>query len=158
MHIGEPIGVRAYKADGKVYRWWQATVESISAEGIVTYALPGHAVEGTDRSWISGYSIRAHYWYDRPYNLLEVYLDDQLHEIYIHIASPMTLEGDNLVFTDYELDVVKQPGKPAWIEDEDEFAEAAERYSYSAEFQAACYQTVAEILPLAVEWEERVSK
>jgi protein associated with RNAse G/E len=36
MKIGERIHVRARKTDGMVYRSWQATIESVDADSIVT--------------------------------------------------------------------------------------------------------------------------
>lgn len=88
-----------------------------------------------------------------PYNLLEVYRPDgSLIEVYIHIASLVRLEGATLHYTDHALDVVLRPGEAPRVVDEDEFAQAAVQYTYSAGFQAACRQAVVESVQLAAQW------
>jgi predicted RNA-binding protein associated with RNAse of E/G family len=62
------------------------------------------------------------------------------------------VKNAELYVTDHELDVVKQPGEPAQIVDEDEFIAAATRYGYSQEFQAFCHQVVREALTLVDGW------
>jgi predicted RNA-binding protein associated with RNAse of E/G family len=99
------------------------------------------------------YYDRVTYWLDRPYNLGEIYrANGELVEIYLHVASVPTLTRDGIAFTDYELDVVKHPGRPAEIVDQDEFEEAVERYGYSPEFQARCYRIAEEAAELAARW------
>lgn len=86
---------------------------------------------------MTAHFIRAYYWFDRPYNLLEVYRPHgELEEIYVHVASPMVVKNGEILYTDYELDVVKPAGDVATIVDEDEFVEATARYGYSAELQS----------------------
>jgi predicted RNA-binding protein associated with RNAse of E/G family len=69
-------------------------------------------VDDRGRSWVQQYAIRAVYWFDRPYNLLEVFAPDgALVELYMHIASPARLAGGVLEYTDHELDVVLSPGE-----------------------------------------------
>ncbi len=155
LRPGEPIRVRALRADGRAYRWWQDRIEAIDAEQVVAVWLPGRVVHGP-RGWVSAYAGRQFYWFRRPFNLAEIYrTDGTLLEIYVHIASPARLRGRQLVYTDHELDVVCKPGSPPELFDEDEFAEAAQRYGYSAEFQAACYRAVAEAVELVRGWEPR---
>jgi protein associated with RNAse G/E len=152
--VGAPIEVRALHSDGTAYRWWPTTVESASANALVTYSAPGKLIHGPAGSSVATFHIRATYWYERPYNLFEVYrADGHLLEVYVNIASPAHLDGHTLTFTDHELDVVLQPGQPPVVVDEDEFAEAAERYGYSAEFQAACHQAVADVLSFIQDWQ-----
>jgi protein associated with RNAse G/E len=157
MQVGDTIEVRALKADGQAYRWWRTTVEQVEPDYMVTFSPVGNVVEGTDRGWVTSHHIRTHYWATRPYNLLEVYGDGGLTEVYIHIASPAVFGETQIVYTDHELDVVKYPGAPPFVDDEDEFAAAIVQYSYTSEFQTACWQTVAELLDLAVVWEARLS-
>ncbi|HLZ07366.1 MAG TPA: DUF402 domain-containing protein [Chloroflexota bacterium] len=152
--VGSPIDIRAFESDGTAYRWWTDMVESTSADSIVTRSPLGRTVHGPAGGWVSTSHGRTTYWYDRPYNLSEVFLPDgTLLELYVHIASPARLDGSTLIFTDHELDVVLKPGHPPMVVDEDEFAEAAKRYGYSVEFQAACYQAVADVLSFIKEWQ-----
>lgn len=149
-NVGELITVRAYKRDATWYRSWQATVTSVGEEEVVTFDPPGRLV--TDRSkgdWQSKVAIRGHYWFDRPYNLLEVYHPNgELGEIYAHIASPMVVKNGEILYTDYELDVVKPAGGVATVVDEEEFIEATARFGYSAEFCQHCWQTARELVSL----------
>jgi protein associated with RNAse G/E len=156
MEIGDDVQVRACKADGTCYRWWRATVEAVEADGVVLVTPAGHRVEGIHRSWTSRFAIRAFYWPDRLYNVLEVYaLDGTLVEIYVNISSPAVIEDSQVSFTDYELDIDRRPPGEAQLEDEDEFREAALRYGYSQAFQETCYQVAREMIELANSWVAR---
>jgi protein associated with RNAse G/E len=153
MKIGDRIQVKAYKADGTCYRWWQATVEAVE-EGVVVVVNPaGHRVQGIDGDWESRHAIRGYYWPDRWYSLLEAYTPNgTLEEIYVNISSPAEIHDGEIRFTDYELDVSRRPPQEACVFDEDEFAAAASEYGYSEEFQRACYRVVAEALEVADGW------
>jgi protein associated with RNAse G/E len=150
---GDSIVVRALKADGHAYRWWTATVESVDDTSIVTLSRVGHQVHGPKGGWISAFDVRTIYWFDRPYNLVELYLPNgDLKEIYVHIASPARLEGDALCYTDHELDVVWHPGRPPRVVDEREFCAAARQYGYSPEFQKKCRSAAGQALRLVRRW------
>ncbi len=153
MQIGETATVRAYKSDGTCYRWWSATVESMAPDRVVLVTPAGHWVDDVGGGWASRFAIRSHYWPGRRYSLLEVYTPDgRLDEIFVNINSPVEIEDSQLRYTDHELDVSRKlPGK-ARIVDEDEFREAASRYSYSAEFQQACYRMAREAMDIANQW------
>jgi protein associated with RNAse G/E len=153
LRVGEQVEVRALHADDRAYRWWDAVVESVHPDRFVTWNWAGHRVEGPQGGWISRGSIRAVYWLDRPYNLLEVYGGaGELEEIYINVASPPILRGRHVSFVDHELDVTLRPGGQPQLVDEDEFEEAAARFSYTPEFQAACRRAAAEALVIAAGW------
>ncbi len=154
MKPGDVITVRVLHADGQCYRSWQAEVEKASADCIVTLFHPGSIVDDArDGLWKSPWHIRAYYWLDRPYNLLEIYDPaGLLEQIYLNVASLPVLENNTLEFTDYELDVSLLTGQPARIVDEDEFAAAIISYGYSPEFQAHCCQVAAAALQLAQNW------
>jgi hypothetical protein len=152
---GRPITVKAYKSDGVLYRWWNAMIETAGEAEIRTVAPIGHLIQEPARSWESESAIRCTYWFDKPYNLLEVYqADGSLQEIYIHIGSPPVLADSQLHYIDWELDVVRYPGGKPFLDDEDEFQQAAMKYRYSPEFQQACYRAVQEAMELAGRWVE----
>lgn len=154
LAVGDSLRVRALHADGQTYRWWEATVEAVDEQRIVTYARAGHQVHGLKGSWASQGHIRAYYWRDRPYNLLEVYRESgQLAELYINVASPPVLDDHILTFVDHELDVTMAAGGPARLVDEDEFAAAITLYGYSPEFQAEAYRAAHDALELARGWQ-----
>lgn len=153
LQVGERVEVRALHADGRPYRWWDAVVESVHLDRFVTWNWAGHRVEGPHGGWVSQGSIRAVYWLDRPYNLLEVYSGaGDLEEIYINVASPPMVRGRQVSFVDHELDVTLRPGGQPRLLDEDEFEEAAARFSYTPDFQAACRRAAAEALEVAARW------
>jgi protein associated with RNAse G/E len=94
MKTGDQIHVRACKTDGTVYRSWTATIESVTTDSIVTIAPAGSSVfniKGEDYPILHHY--RAYYWFDKFYNLLEVFhTNGELYHIYINIASPPIFE------------------------------------------------------------------
>ena len=153
MRAGDSITVTALKSDGNPYRWWRPVVESVGKDRLVTLSCIGDPVHGPGGGWTQRHHIRTIYWFDRPYNLMEVYeADGRLKQIYIHIASVPVLEGKRLVYTDHELDVVRRCGQRARVVDEDEFVAAARQFGYSREFQASCRRAVAEALRLVSAW------
>lgn len=153
LRVGDVIGVRAFKSDGQWYRRWMSTVEQVTAACIITLSPPNNATYTPTGQGQSKLAIRSYYWFDRPYNLLEVLeADGTLAEVYINIASPIVQKGAEIHFTDHELDVLKRRGEPARIVDEDEFAAAALQYGYSAGFQTYCHQQAQLALALAERW------
>jgi protein associated with RNAse G/E len=153
MRVGEIIRIRALKSDGSCYRHWYAKVESITDEGVVTISRPGDEVGGPAGGWEMKHTTRNFYWFAKPYNLAEVYhTDGRLKQIYIHIASPVCACDGDLIYTDYELDVVKRPGEGLCVRDEDEFASACAAYGYSHEFQCSCRDAVNEAMQVAACW------
>ncbi|MBI3168542.1 MAG: DUF402 domain-containing protein [Chloroflexi bacterium] len=154
IKVGELIPVHACKTDGTVYRSWQATVESVSSNLLVTVAPAGSSVlniQGEDYPLTHHY--RAYYWFDKFYNLLEVFEPDgRLVHIYIKIASPPEFRDGVMSFKDHELDVSKVLPNPATLVDEDEFAEAILKYRYSSEFQEKMYAVAREALEIAESW------
>jgi protein associated with RNAse G/E len=160
LQIGSPINVRAYKSDGTCYRWWTGTVEAAESGLVVVTTPAGHWVHTPEGGGKSKWAIRAYYWPDRWYSVLEIYLPgdpDHLQarapvEIYVNINSPVEIGDAQLCFTDYELDVSRElPGR-ARLVDEDEFREAASKYGYSAEFQETCYRVAREAIDVADNW------
>ena len=153
LQVGEQVRVRAYKSDGTCYRWWDATVEAADHEMVITVSFPGHWIYDVKRSGRAKNIVRAFYWMDRPYNLLEVYRPSgELVEIYVNVGSPAQVVGGELHFTDYELDVSLEVPHPARIVDQDEFAEAAIQYGYSETFQRFCHETALEAVAFANGW------
>ena len=148
------LTVRAFHADGNWYRWWLADIIYCDNHGIVTETTVGNAIHDLKGDWASKNRIRTFYWFDRPYNLLEVYeADGSLGELYVHIASPAYLHDTNeLHYVDHELDVVMFPDREPFVADEDEFLAAIPVYNYSSGFQVACRQTCDELMILLKQW------
>ena len=157
MNVGELIKVQARKADGTVYRSWQATIESVTTDSIVTIAPSGSAVFNIKgENYPIRHHYRSYYWFDKFYNLIEIFEPSgELFHIYINIAAPPEFESGLMSFKDHELDVSRYVPKPAELVDEDEFAEAAVKYHYSKEFQEKMYAAAKEALELANRWQAR---
>ena len=134
IKVGDLVTFRCLHADGNWYRRWHSTIESISETHIVTVDHAGSEYDDVKRGRRTlENAMRGHYWTDRFFNLSEVFDDrGSLIEVYINIAGPLQTAGDELHYIDHELDVVKFPGQPARIIDQDEFEEAIALYGYSA--------------------------
>lgn len=154
---GDVIKAHACKADGTVYRSWQAIIESVAAGLIVTVAPAGSSVfniKGED--YPIAHHYRAYYWLEKYYNLLEIFeTDGKLVHIYLNIASPPEFKNGVMSFNDHELDISRVLPNPARLVDEDEFAEAALKYGYSLQFQEKMYAVANEALELANTWTAR---
>jgi protein associated with RNAse G/E len=157
MQIGEKIPVKAFKADGTCYRSWSATIDEIGPDYLITLAPVGDPVTDLARGiWNIHFALRSYYWFDKPYNLLEVFSPDgELAEIYINVASKPEIKEGILCFTDHELDVSRKPPLDAIIIDEDEFAEAIQKYNYSLDFQNEAYRIARECVEIANHWQAR---
>ncbi|MGE5673851.1 MAG: DUF402 domain-containing protein [Mycobacterium leprae] len=153
MEAKESIRITALRADGTPYRWWDALVEQVSPERIVTYMRFGEWAHEPDGGWPAKHHYRFYYWPDRPFNLVECFTaaGDPAH-LYVHIASPFTVVAGGLQYHDYELDVVKRIGQVPEVRDQDEFKAAAVRYGYSSSFQSECWSAVRQAQELVSRW------
>jgi protein associated with RNAse G/E len=154
IQTGDLVTFSCLHADGNWYRRWRSTVEAISKTCIVTVDHAGAPYDDVKRGRRTlEHAMRSYYWTDRFFNLSEVFdANGNPIEIYINIASPLQAAGDELHYVDHELDVVKYPGQPAQIIDQDEFEEAIALYGYSPKFQAQCWQAAEEARLFADAW------
>ena len=128
-------------------------IKAIDSESVCTFSPIGTTIPGPNGGWDTTENIRTFYWFDRSYNLLEMYdAHGTLLQLYAHIASPVQIVEGELHYTDYELDVVCHSGQVPFIDDEHEFEQAVAKYNLTPEFRAACYQTVDEVIELIHEW------
>lgn len=159
MKPGDTIWVRVSKADGAPHRWWQARVEQVTADCIVTYTPFGNPVHHNPATFAQAvydqpWHIRTYYWPGRCYDLLEVYTEQgALYELYSDITSPVVVVGDEIHFIDHELDVYQPAGGVPEIIDQDEFDEAALKYGYTETFMRECYAVAESLLMLMAAWQ-----
>jgi len=159
MNPGDTIWVRVSKTDGSFHRWWQARVESVSDDCIVTYTWfenPVHhnAERFPQAVYLQPWDIRSYYWPGRRHTLLEVYRPTgELFELYADITSPIEIGDGQISFIDHELDVYQSAGEAPEIVDQDEFAEAAEVYGYTDEFMRQCYELAEALLDVLANWQ-----
>jgi predicted RNA-binding protein associated with RNAse of E/G family len=121
--------------------------------GSVVETRPGQWVEASRGGWVTRYRTRGYFWYGRSLALLEVFdAEDRLVELYVHVVSGVRRDEAGIHYTDHELDVVQPAGQAAFVDDEDEFAEAVARYGYTPDFQAACRAACAAAAALIADW------
>ncbi|MBI3957185.1 MAG: DUF402 domain-containing protein [Chloroflexi bacterium] len=146
------ITLRQLKHDGFCYRHHPTQLVAQLPTGFVLLSPRATLIWDHRRMWRAKNDVYHYCWYDRWFNLLEVVdPDGHLLEIYAHIASPVELRDGVARYIDYELDVTSIDG-PRLV-DEDEFAEAVEKYGYPAELQARCYAAAAEAHALVQRWQ-----
>lgn len=161
MKAGDVIWVRVSKADGNPHRWYQARVLEAGEECIVAFADVGNPVYNGNPRYSHPMhrqkrAIRNYFWPGRRHTLLEVYEPDgRLHELYADITSPVELVGNEIHFIDHELDVSKLAGQVPRIVDQDEFAEAAGQFGYTAEFMRQSYDLAEQLVDLLASWTPR---
>lgn len=156
MRAGDAVNVVVFNLDGTRRRWWTSAIETVDSRGVRTFSPRGNPVGDPKGGWASQADIRACYWFDRPYNLLESYdAGGALSEIYVHIASPAQVVDGELHYTDYELDVARRTGERPIVLDEDEFEQAVTALGLTPEFRAACYRTIEEVTALIESWVPR---
>ena len=156
MRAGEAVNVVVFNLDGTRRRWWTSAIETVDSRGVCTFSSRGNPVGDPKGGWASQADIRACYWFDRPYNLLELYdATGALSEIYVHIASPAQVVDGELHYTDYELDVARRTGERPIVLDEDEFEHTVTALGLTPEFRAACNRAIEEVTALIERWVAR---
>jgi len=119
----QEINLRQLKHDGHCYRHHLTQLVAQLPEGLVLISPRKTQIWDSRRSWQAENDVYHYFWYGR-------------------FASPVVVGGGEISYIDYELDVTSIDG-PRLV-DEEEFAEAVERYGYSPELQAQCYTAAAE--------------
>lgn len=156
IQAGDAIRVRAMRPDGKPDRWWRARVEDISETGLVTVLSIGQLLRHARGAWRTRLNLRAHYWFDRPYSLVEAYdAGGRLVEMVVKVATTPRLRAGALQFTDYGLDVAVSPGQPPRPVADDGFDAAAQRQRRSPELARWARAASRDGLALAAEWRPR---
>jgi protein associated with RNAse G/E len=150
------ILLRQLKHDGSCYRWHPAQVVYEAADGFVLRTPRGTSIRNVKDEWPAFFDSYRYFWYGRWYTLLVLFdASAELVELYVDIAGPVRFTDGVVSYIDYELDVTSIDG-PRLV-DEDEFAEAVEKYGYSTELQAQCYAAAAEALALVARWQVGLS-
>ena len=118
---------------------------------VVTQTSAGLEVRrGNGKSFISQYNTNGHYWPDRWFNVIRLELPGRgLFGYYCNIATPVQFDGTTVAYVDLQLDVIarlsEHGGLSYWLADEDEFAEARDRYGYDDGLIGRCYAAVDEV-------------
>ena len=152
MNISDKVLITALRADGKAYRWWNADIKQITSDCIVTRMSMGERVYEPNTEWLTMVHTQTFYWNNKPYNLTESYSSaGEPMDLYMNISSPIIVKQSELLYYDYELDVLKQ-GDHISILDEDEFKIAIREYKYNDDFIKECYKNVKEAVEVLRNW------
>lgn len=153
MEQGASLTVYSYALDGTLERKWPATVEACEGGMVRVFSPKGTRCGGPKGGWAFQADLRGYYWSGRSFNLLEGLGEPgNVEEIYIHIASEPEMSAGGISYTDYELDIVQKAGGVPRLVDVEEFYNEVERLSLPPEFQASCYQAVADALNVLALW------
>lgn len=153
VRVGERVRVTGLHADGQPYRWWNVIVQEVTDARLVVCRPLGEPVHDRGRLRTPETTWQHVLWADRYYLLTESYTaSGEPRRLDLDIASPPRWTDAGIAYTDHELDVLKEPGGPTRVEDEDEFAEAIVQYGYGQELQARCRSALAEAIQLADTW------
>jgi predicted RNA-binding protein associated with RNAse of E/G family len=153
MKPGDWIWVRVFKSGGVPYRAWRPIVESVTDDCIVVYSAPGNPLHEVTQTFALEHHFRTYFWPGRRHTLLEIYEPDgRLRELYADITGPIAVVGEEIHLTDHELDVSMMAGGEPFIVDQDEFAEAAERYGYTDEFVRESYALAEQLRDVLANW------
>ena len=153
MKPGERIWVRVFKTGGTPYRSWRPIVESVAEDCIVVFSRAGSPLYSADQTVALQHHCRIYFWPGRRHTLLEFYeTDGRLRELYADITGPIEVDSDEIRFIDHELDVSMMAGEQPRIIDQDEFAEAAERYGYTDDFIRESYALANRLIDVLANW------
>jgi protein associated with RNAse G/E len=153
MGPGDLIWVRVFKADGQPYRSWRPVIESVVDDCIVVFSEANNPLYSVTQTFALQHHFRTYFWLGRRHTLLEIYeTDGRLHELYADITSPIELIDEEIHYIDHELDVSMKAGEKPQIVDQDEFAEAAERFGYSDDFICDSYALAEHLVDILANW------
>jgi len=123
----KPIRLQATKSNDKPHMSWDAKLIAQSGDWILTYTPSGTSVRHHTKNltYIMGHSCFGVFNIHEFYNLfVDLNTDDSFKMLYINVATPAVLKDGKISWIDLELDVVRLPGKPAKIVDQEELEEA----------------------------------
>jgi protein associated with RNAse G/E len=149
--IGRAVQICGTDYDGSPHWLHRAYLVHQRGGLVVTQTFAGAEVITHSGTWISPFDARGHYWADRWYNVIR--LDrprgQGLYGYYCNVATPAEFDGENLHYSDLQIDVrvyVEEGG--GWrveVVDEDEFEEARRRYAYPESLVQAAHGAVGEL-------------
>lgn len=140
-HPGERVRVRASKWDGSPHWTYEAMALGSDAEGVwlgvdgptTTFSRPGIAPFVGDGRKVMLVPHRPLSMLEGTWALVHWFAGERT-ALYVDVCTPPELlrrdDGWTLEYCDLDLDVIRMRGEPAFIDDEDEFAEHARTMEY----------------------------
>lgn len=143
------VRLQALKPNGKPHQSWSSNLIAQSGDWILTqtpYATSvRHHTKGLD--YIMQHSNFGIFNTKEYYNLfIDLTKDGAFKMLYINIATPAILKGNEITWKDLELDIVRMPGRPAELVDEDEFQEAKNSGLLSLDLADKAEEVAAELM------------
>jgi uncharacterized protein len=131
LQKGASVIVCSFKKDGSFHRLWENT---IVVEQTENYIIVGNSkamvTESDGRYWEAREPAITIFFKDAWYNVIAMMRPSGVH-YYVNIASPFLLQGDNITYIDYDLDVAMNPANQIKILDEGEYLRHQEVMQYS---------------------------
>jgi protein associated with RNAse G/E len=119
--------VHAFKPDGSSHQPWDAELIAQTREWLVIHSPYGTRVEHHTKhlSYVMRHRNLEVFSTREYYNVfIDFAADGESKMLYINVATPAAVRDDELSWRDLCLDVVRLPGRPAELVDQDEFEEA----------------------------------
>jgi protein associated with RNAse G/E len=144
--------INALKADGSVYRSWNASLidetnETISFAGVFEKEVV-HPKLGFIRRGTVSYEF---YWKNRWFNIFRFHEPDEsgcLRNFYCNVNQPPQITNNVLSYVDLDVDVLVWRDFSFEILDLDEFERNAELFSYTTDIRDKVRESLDEILRL----------
>jgi protein associated with RNAse G/E len=118
------INLRAFKPNGDLHQSWEAELVAQFGDWVVIRSPYGTHAEHHSKclSYAMTHSNLGIFNTREYYNVfIDFTADGQFKMLYINVATPAILRAHELSWRDLYLDVVRLPGKPAELVDQDEF-------------------------------------
>jgi len=127
QRINNSVHLQALKPNGTPHQSWYSRLIAQSGDWIITHATYETAVRHhtKDLTYVMQHSNLGIFNTKEYFNaFIDFNKDGTFKMLYINVATPAILGNNEIIWTDLELDIVRLPGKPAELVDEDEFEEA----------------------------------
>jgi len=128
------------KYDGSLHYRFPVTVVTSSPTTLALYRHPKTEMESYRGRVRSDTHLLEIFFADRHHNVLFMWEEDWKPKLlYVNVATPATWDGVSVTAIDMDLDLLKWPGKPDIVlDDEDEFREHSKLYGYPEDLVAIC--------------------
>ena len=147
---GKIVMVRSTKYDGSPHYEFEARLLAINGSRLTLSVIEGTPLHGYRGELTIVTDFTALFWTDRWYNVYHNHRPAGRRGIlsYANVATPAQYDGSIVRWVDLDLDVLTVAGRVV-VDDEDEFAEHGQRFSYPAEIVEHAVAAKDELVRLA---------
>ncbi|PTX60739.1 hypothetical protein C8P63_10848 [Melghirimyces profundicolus] len=127
------IRIISRKHDGSFHRSWERSVVLTVGSSLRVANRDVKVTESDGRTWISEGLAVCQFHRNKWFNTILLFSPEGSHRFYCNLASPFEMEDGNLVYIDYDLDLLVEPGGNfRWL-DWDEFLKNRRLYGYPSD-------------------------